>query len=66
MRMATSVARTSQLTIAQAARLLGVSISTIRNWDKLGKLSPRRHPMNSYRMYDRAQLERLKREIEGR
>lgn len=53
------------LTIAQAARLLGVSASTLRNWDRAGKLKPRRHPMNKYRVYDRIELERLKNEIEG-
>ncbi|MCA1947872.1 MAG: helix-turn-helix domain-containing protein [Armatimonadetes bacterium] len=53
------------LTIAQAARLLGVSASTLRNWDRTGKLKPRRHPMNRYRVYDRAELERLKSKIEG-
>lgn len=53
------------LTIAQAARLLGVLPSTLRNWDRSGKLKPRRHPMNRYRVYDRTELERLKNEIEG-
>jgi DNA (cytosine-5)-methyltransferase 1 len=53
------------VTIAEAARLLGVSISTLRNWDRLGKLTPRRHPINSYRIYDRAEIERLKQQIEG-
>lgn len=55
----------SQVTIAEAARLLGVSASTLRNWDKLGKLKPHRHPLNGYRMYDRKEIERLRHEIEG-
>ena len=59
-------AQPNHLTIADAASLLGVSISTLRNWDRQGKLSPRRHPINGYRMYDRAEIERLKELIEGR
>ncbi len=60
------VARQSRyLTIAEAASLLRVSISTLRNWDRLGKLIPRRHPINGYRMYERAEIVRLKELIEG-
>jgi excisionase family DNA binding protein len=55
----------SRLTIADAARLLGVSVSTLRNWDRQGKLTAHRHPINGYRMYDRAEIERLKKQIEG-
>jgi DNA-binding transcriptional MerR regulator len=55
----------NHVTITEAARLLGVSVSTLRNWDRLGKLTPRRHPINSYRIYDRAEIERLKQQIEG-
>jgi excisionase family DNA binding protein len=57
--------QSSRLTIAEAASLLGVSVSTLRNWDRLGKLTPRRHPINGYRMYDRAEIVRLKEQIEG-
>ena len=55
----------SQVTIAEAANLLGVSTSTLRNWDKHGKLIPRRHPINGYRIYDLSELVKLKQEIEG-
>jgi DNA-binding transcriptional MerR regulator len=58
--------RSNHLTIAEAASLLHVSISTMRNWDRQGKLSPRRHPINRYRMYDRVEIERLKEQIEGK
>lgn len=57
--------QSSHLNIAEAASLLGVSVSTLRNWDRLGKLTPRRHPINGYRMYDRAEIVRLKEHIEG-
>jgi DNA-binding transcriptional MerR regulator len=58
--------QSSSMAIAEAAGFLGVSISTLRNWDRRGKLSPRRHPINGYRLYDRAEIERLKEQIEGR
>lgn len=54
------------LTIAEAAGLLGVSVSTLRNWDKRGRLTPRRHPINGYRMYSRTEIVRLRELIEGR
>jgi CheY-like chemotaxis protein len=39
------------LTVGQAANYLGVSTATLRNWDRSGKLRPRRHPQNGYRIY---------------
>jgi PAS domain S-box-containing protein len=39
------------LTVKQAAEYLGVSTATLRNWDRCGKLKPRRHPQNGYRIY---------------
>ena len=39
------------LTVRKAAELLGVSVSTLRNWDRQGKLKPMRHPVNGYRLY---------------
>lgn len=52
------------LTVAEAAELLGVSSSTLRNWDRSGKLSPRRHPLNGYRLYRRDELESLMKRVE--
>jgi len=37
--------------IAEAAAVLGVTTKTLRNWDQAGKVVPRRHPVNGYRMY---------------
>jgi signal transduction histidine kinase/ActR/RegA family two-component response regulator len=45
------------LTISQAADFLGVSTATLRNWDRSGKLKPRRHPQNGYRIYLHEDLE---------
>jgi CheY-like chemotaxis protein len=39
------------LTVGEAAQFLGVSPATLRNWDRSGKLKPRRHPQNGYRIY---------------
>ena len=64
--MTASTMQVRFLRIAEAARLLGVSISTLRNWDRHGKLRPRRHPINGYRIYERAEIERLKEQIEGK
>jgi len=49
----------SLLTVSEAAALLGVSDSTIRNWDRSGRLKAVRHPINNYRLYDRQQLQDL-------
>jgi DNA repair protein RadD len=45
------------LRIGEAAAYAGVSPQTLRRWDKEGRISPVRHPGNSYRYYRRADLE---------
>ena len=52
------------ITIKQAAKILGVSSITLRNWDKNGKLKAHRHPMNNYRVYKIEDLEKVIQEIE--
>lgn len=47
------------LTVGEAAKFLGVSPATLRNWDKAGKLLPYRHPLNNYRLYKKTDLEAL-------
>ncbi|MGH9344884.1 MAG: MerR family DNA-binding transcriptional regulator [Terriglobia bacterium] len=42
-----------------AASFLGVSPSTLRNWDRVGKLKAIRHPINQYRLYSKVELQRL-------
>jgi excisionase family DNA binding protein len=51
------------ITIAEAAELLGVSLITLRRWDASGKFRARRHPINSYRMYVREDVLRLRKQI---
>ena len=47
------------LTVGEAARVLGVTAWTLRNWDRAGKLRAARHPVNGYRLYRRDDLEAL-------
>ena len=53
------------ITISEAAELLGVSKGTLRNWDRAGKLKAKRHPINSYRVYSRTELEHLIAKLHG-
>jgi excisionase family DNA binding protein len=52
------------LRIKQAAKFIGVSESTLRNWERSGKITTYRHPISRYRLYKKADLEGLLREIE--
>ncbi len=45
------------LTVREAAELVGVSPSTLRAWDRAGKLKAARNPMNRYRLYRREDIE---------
>lgn len=49
--------------ISDAARILGVSDQTLRNWDRAGRLRPIRHPINGYRIYRVADLHSLVRQF---
>ncbi len=51
------------LTVGEAASFLGVSTTTLRNWDRSGKLKAHRHPINGYRLYRREDLEALLRKV---
>lgn len=47
------------LTVAQVADMLSVSKQTVRGWDKRGKLTAERHPINNYRVYRRNAIEKI-------
>lgn len=47
------------LRITAAAAVLGVSVTTLRNWERSGKLVTYRHPINGHRLYKRADLDAL-------
>lgn len=44
---------------AEAARVLGVSQNTLRHWAESGKVPVRRNPVNGFRLFKRADLERF-------
>ena len=37
--------------VSEVADMLGTTKETLRRWDKSGKLTPERHPINNYRVY---------------
>jgi excisionase family DNA binding protein len=51
--------REGYLRVKEAAELLGVAPNTVRSWGEAGKIPEYRHPVNNYRLYRRAELERL-------
>ena len=51
--------RIKYLTIKQAAKIIGVSELTLRNWDNSGKFTAARHPINNYRVYLLDQIDDL-------
>jgi helix-turn-helix protein len=53
------------LTVKEAAAFLGTSPATLRNWDRTGKLTPCRHPVNGYRLYRKEDLEQVLRQAEA-
>jgi PAS domain S-box-containing protein len=55
----TSPSFSEYCTVGEAASFLGVSTATLRNWDRSGKLKPRRHPQNGYRIYLHSDLKSL-------
>ena len=52
------------LSIKEAAKILGVTTTTLRNWDKSGKLKAYRNPINNYRVYKKEEIEFFLRQIE--
>lgn len=45
------------ITISEASEMLGVSIDTLRRWDKSGKLNPIKVSNAGYRLYAKSQIE---------
>ena len=39
------------LNVSEAAKIIGVNTETLRRWDKSGKFSSSRNPINNYRVY---------------
>jgi len=51
------------MTVGEAAEYLGISPSSLRRWDRAGKLKARRHSASLYRLYLRADLDRFLAEL---
>ncbi|WP_182870886.1 MerR family DNA-binding transcriptional regulator [Rhodopirellula sp. JC639] len=47
------------LCVSEAADYLGVSPSTLRNWENAGKIAAHRHPVNGYRLFRQEGLDAL-------
>jgi DNA-binding transcriptional MerR regulator len=54
------------LTIKEAAEFLGVTTATLRNWDRCKKVVSLRHPINSYRLYRKPDLEKLLKSLQSK
>ena len=52
------------LRISEAAEYLGVSPNTLRNWENAGKIAAHHHPVNSYRLFKKEELDALLRQIQ--
>jgi len=52
------------VTIKQAAKILGVCCNTLRGWDRDRKIPVYRSPISGYRLFKKADLEELLRQIE--
>lgn len=44
------------LTVKEAAKFLGVTPNTLRNWGRESKITEHRHPVNNYRLYRKSDL----------
>ena len=53
------------LTIKEAAELLGVSVNTLRNWGRDGRVPMHRNPANGYRLFKRTDLEGFLRAVDA-
>jgi len=54
---------TDYVLTAEAAEILGVAQNTLRKWAARGDIPMHRNPVNGYRLFKRADLERFLRKI---
>jgi DNA (cytosine-5)-methyltransferase 1 len=52
---------TNHVRVGEAAKMLGVTAQTVRNWAAHGRLRSLRHPISQYRLFDRSEIEVLAR-----
>ena len=53
------------ISIKEASEMLNVSKLTLRNWDRDGKLSAFRNPINNYRVYQLEDIEKIINQIKS-
>ena len=65
MAVKTKIRRTKDrfLTVSEAAELLAVAPNTVRAWGAAGKFTEYRHPINNYRLFKLADVQKLLRQI---
>ncbi|MCK9424550.1 MAG: N-6 DNA methylase [Ignavibacteriaceae bacterium] len=51
--------KSNYVSLSAASKILNVTPETMRNWDKQGKLTASRNPINNYRLYDLEDLHAL-------
>ena len=51
------------LAIGEAAAIVGVSLETLRRWDRSGKLQAVKHPISNHRLYRREDLQTFLRSV---
>jgi len=51
------------MNISEAAKFIGVTANTLRNWEKEKKIKVYRNPLNQYRLYKKEDLEGLLKKI---
>lgn len=47
------------MTVGEASDYIGAHPSSLRRWDRAGKLKARRHPVSRYRLYLKADLDKF-------
>ena len=56
--------REGYVLVQEASEILGVCPNTVRAWGAEGKIPEFRHPVNNYRLYRKADLARILRQLE--
>ena len=58
------IAMGKSYSIAEAAKIIGVNKETLRRWDKSGKFTSSRHPINNYRIYSSEKVHSFVKELQ--
>ncbi len=53
------------VSVKEASEILDVAPNTVRAWGAGGKITEYRHPANNYRLYKKAELEKLLKEVDS-